>query len=357
MRRELNDTRARAERATTQTADARFPKRRPPRPASALTKWRWLAVSPASAPCRSLRLPHCCPTPTVSYVPLSWPGAGACAIVFSSTDRASFDAVERWKLKVEAEFEGSTPPVMCLVQNKADLVDVASGGAAAAVVGAAEVEAMARKLGMPLFRTSVKLDVNVQAVFEYLAAQFIRRGQARSAASAGSGAFGAAAAGASAAAAAAAAPAAPAAAAAAASAEAFASSGGGVRSRPTSAPSASSSRPSSAPPGRAAAAAALVTAARCSSSTMSAATAICMPSTSVSTKTEGATPDCESFTGSPRMPVPSVVAIVTKKAEAYGSASLRASDAIMSTMAWPGLTVQRMRGFDFFFSHTVYLHK
>jgi hypothetical protein len=119
--------------------------------------------------------------------------------------------VERWKLKVEAEFEGSTPPVMCLVQNKADLVDVASGGAAAAVVGAAEVEAMARKLGMPLFRTSVKLDVNVQAVFEYLAAQFIRRGQARSATSAGSGAFGAAAAGASASAAAAAAPAAPAA--------------------------------------------------------------------------------------------------------------------------------------------------
>lgn len=93
-------------------------------------------------------------------------GAGACAIVFSSTDRASFDAVEKWKRKVEDECGGV---IMALVQNKCDLIDKA-------VVTPAEVEAMARKLGVKLYRTSVKEDLNVKEVFEYLASQYIVRG-------------------------------------------------------------------------------------------------------------------------------------------------------------------------------------
>jgi hypothetical protein len=49
---------------------------------------------------------------------LLWAGAGACVIAFSTTDRASFDAVASWKRKVEAEV-GSIP--MALVQNKVRL--------------------------------------------------------------------------------------------------------------------------------------------------------------------------------------------------------------------------------------------
>ena len=46
-------------------------------------------------------------------------GAQACVIAFSTTDRASFDAVKKWKRKVEDEC-GHIPMVM--VQNKIDLL-------------------------------------------------------------------------------------------------------------------------------------------------------------------------------------------------------------------------------------------
>ena len=49
---------------------------------------------------------------TASY----YRGTGACALVFSTVDRASFEAVEKWKRKVEAECGKDV--VMCLVQNK-----------------------------------------------------------------------------------------------------------------------------------------------------------------------------------------------------------------------------------------------
>ena len=45
-------------------------------------------------------------------------GAQACVVAFSTTDRASFDAVKKWKKKVEDEC-GHVP--MVLVQNKIDL--------------------------------------------------------------------------------------------------------------------------------------------------------------------------------------------------------------------------------------------
>lgn len=115
---------------------------------------------------------------TASY----YRGAGACAIVFSSTDRASFEAVERWKQKVEAEFEGKTYPILCLVQNKADLIDSENGGSGGngnnAQMSAIEVESLAKRLNMRLFRTSVKLDTNVKDVFEHLATEYILRSQA-----------------------------------------------------------------------------------------------------------------------------------------------------------------------------------
>lgn len=48
-------------------------------------------------------------------------GAQACVIAFSTVDRASFDAVRKWKKKVEDECGGSSIP-MVLVQNKIDLM-------------------------------------------------------------------------------------------------------------------------------------------------------------------------------------------------------------------------------------------
>lgn len=50
-------------------------------------------------------------------------GAQACVIVFSTTDRASFEAVKKWKKKVEDECGGGVNSIpMVLVQNKIDLM-------------------------------------------------------------------------------------------------------------------------------------------------------------------------------------------------------------------------------------------
>mmetsp|Transcript_20202 Transcript_20202/g.51171 ORF Transcript_20202/g.51171 Transcript_20202/m.51171 type:complete len:249 (-) Transcript_20202:284-1030(-) len=86
-------------------------------------------------------------------------GAGAAVIAFSTTDRASFEAVSMWKNKVESECGDIA---MAMVQNKVDLVDHA-------VVSPEEVEALARKLGLRLYRTCVKENINVTEVFVYLA--------------------------------------------------------------------------------------------------------------------------------------------------------------------------------------------
>lgn len=86
-------------------------------------------------------------------------GAQACVLTFSTTDRASFEAIREWKVKVENECS-EIPTV--LVQNKIDLMDKA-------VVSFDEAEALAQSLGCRLIRTSVKEDVNVASVFRYLA--------------------------------------------------------------------------------------------------------------------------------------------------------------------------------------------
>jgi Ras-related protein Rab-23 len=86
-------------------------------------------------------------------------GAGAAVIAFSTVDEASFLAVEMWKSKIDTECGDIS---VCLVQNKVDLIDEA-------VVTPETVEGMARKLGIKLYRTCVKENVNVTDVFVYLA--------------------------------------------------------------------------------------------------------------------------------------------------------------------------------------------
>ncbi|XP_014285720.1 ras-related protein Rab-23 [Halyomorpha halys] len=88
-------------------------------------------------------------------------GAQACVLAFSTTDRDSFEAIQSWKKKVEDEC-GEIPTV--LVQNKIDLMDQN-------VIEPEEVDLLARTLGCRLLLTSVKEDVNVNAVFRHLASR------------------------------------------------------------------------------------------------------------------------------------------------------------------------------------------
>lgn len=86
-------------------------------------------------------------------------GAGAAVLAFSTIDRASFDAIVSWREKVTAECGDIA---MALVQNKVDLIDQAA-------MTNDDVENLARKLNLKLYRTCVKENVNVVDVFVYLA--------------------------------------------------------------------------------------------------------------------------------------------------------------------------------------------
>ncbi|KAL7642135.1 UNVERIFIED_CONTAM: hypothetical protein RMT77_006695 [Armadillidium vulgare] len=85
-------------------------------------------------------------------------GAQACVVAFSTTDRDSFLAIKKWRKQVQDEC-GNVPTV--LVQNKIDLIDEAT-------VKPDEAENLARDLHLRLYRTSVKEDLNVDQVFNYL---------------------------------------------------------------------------------------------------------------------------------------------------------------------------------------------
>ncbi|XP_071965809.1 ras-related protein Rab-23-like [Antedon mediterranea] len=92
-------------------------------------------------------------------------GAQACVLAFSTVDRDSFEAIESWKRKVEDEVS-SIP--MVLIQNKIDLVDDA-------VLEPEEAEALAKRLKLRFYRTSVKENLNIEDVFRYLADKYIQK--------------------------------------------------------------------------------------------------------------------------------------------------------------------------------------
>jgi len=93
-------------------------------------------------------------------------GADAVVYVFSTTDRESFLEIDRWRRKVEDEC-GTI--VAVLVQNKTDLIDQAK-------MNSQEVEDLARRLNMKLYRTCVKDNVLVDDVFDYVAESFLKKG-------------------------------------------------------------------------------------------------------------------------------------------------------------------------------------
>ena len=88
-------------------------------------------------------------------------GAGACALVFSTVDRASFDALDGWRSRVAAAAPADC--ALALVQNKVDL-------AQDALMTDAEVAALAARWAVPLFKTCVKDNVGVDELFSWLAA-------------------------------------------------------------------------------------------------------------------------------------------------------------------------------------------
>ncbi|KAL5456924.1 hypothetical protein EMCRGX_G034151 [Ephydatia muelleri] len=92
-------------------------------------------------------------------------GAQVCVLAFSTVDRDSFLAIESWKKKVEDEVGDI---VMTIVQNKIDLIDEA-------VMTPDEVDALAKRLKLKLFRASVKEGFNVDQVFDYLAVKYLDR--------------------------------------------------------------------------------------------------------------------------------------------------------------------------------------
>jgi len=92
-------------------------------------------------------------------------GAHACVIAFSTTDRASFDAVEGWISKVQSEVEGIP---MALVQNKVDLIEEA-------LMTNEEAENLAKRVNLVFFRTSVRENFKVDEVFHHLATQYLKQ--------------------------------------------------------------------------------------------------------------------------------------------------------------------------------------
>ena len=84
---------------------------------------------------------------------------------FSSKNQASLisSKVIRWKRKVEEEC-GNIP--MVLVMTKMDLIYKAT-------IDACEVEKLSRSLAVKLLKTSVKENLNVSSVFEFLASQHL----------------------------------------------------------------------------------------------------------------------------------------------------------------------------------------
>eukprot|EP00800_Vazella_pourtalesii_P019897 TRINITY_DN6917_c0_g1_i2.p1 TRINITY_DN6917_c0_g1~~TRINITY_DN6917_c0_g1_i2.p1 ORF type:complete len:168 (-),score=22.38 TRINITY_DN6917_c0_g1_i2:189-692(-) len=90
-------------------------------------------------------------------------GAQLCILVFSTVDRQSFEAIDSWKDKVYAEVGEITT---VLVQNKIDLIDET-------VITTEEIEEVTNRLRVKIFRSSVKDNLNISEVFEYLVTTYL----------------------------------------------------------------------------------------------------------------------------------------------------------------------------------------
>jgi Ras-related protein Rab-23 len=93
-------------------------------------------------------------------------GSCGAVIVFSCTNMDSFKAVRSWHEKIKAECE--VIPIV-LVMNKMDLIEDS-------VVTEKEAVALATELKLNLFKASVKDNLMISEIFEYLAIEFFNKG-------------------------------------------------------------------------------------------------------------------------------------------------------------------------------------
>lgn len=94
-------------------------------------------------------------------------GASGALIVFSITDRQSFDDIKKWWDKVKEEC-GEIPTY--LIQNKIDLIKESK------VTDQESIE-KAKKLECTLFKVSVKDDIMVNEIFDKLAIDYFKNGK------------------------------------------------------------------------------------------------------------------------------------------------------------------------------------
>ena len=85
--------------------------------------------------------------------------ANICVVFYSLTDKSSFDAIPQWVESVKKIVGGVQ---IVIVENKVDLVDKS-------VVSPEEAKRMAHQFDAPLFRISVKENLNVKPLFNHLA--------------------------------------------------------------------------------------------------------------------------------------------------------------------------------------------
>lgn len=90
-------------------------------------------------------------------------GANAAIIVFSVENKESFESISRWKEKISSEC-GRIPIV--LVMNKIDLDKP--------VISVEEANKAAKYLNLVMFQSSVKENLNIQQIFDYLAIEAIK---------------------------------------------------------------------------------------------------------------------------------------------------------------------------------------
>jgi len=94
-------------------------------------------------------------------------GASGALIVFSVTDKDSFNSVKKWRDKIRSECD-SIPIV--LVMNKIDMINEA-------VINDKEAMDLAVELKMSLVKVSVKDNIMVDETFENLAIEFFKKGK------------------------------------------------------------------------------------------------------------------------------------------------------------------------------------
>jgi Ras-related protein Rab-23 len=93
-------------------------------------------------------------------------GASGALIVFSVTDKVSFESVRKWRDKVISECDNIP---MVLIMNKVDIMEQA-------VITERQASDLAAELKLPLHKVSVKDNLMVSEVFELLAVEFFNKG-------------------------------------------------------------------------------------------------------------------------------------------------------------------------------------